>query len=193
MFLVFKDIKSSKSILSFILAALCIAIFLEGTFFNMRSYQTYYYEPIDLTKNLKIPSNLTEIEGTEGQYYAPSGSTVIFEFTDLNTKINNVYFDVFTTANNEPCPVTVKTSFTDEANELYLSTPAQAVNCEVDGTKYLYLVTSGISEKIKLTITGDATSFMIMGIYANAPKPFSFNIVRFLLTFLIVFIACLYN
>ena len=187
--LLHKEIKATNSTLSFLLAALCIALFLEGTIFNMRSYQTYYYEPIDLTENLSIPSNLTLVEGTEDQYYTKSGSTVKFEIKDINAKINNIYFDVWASYNTNPCPVTITPSYTDESNELYASAPSHTVNCEVEGTKYLYFVTNGASEKLRLSVYSDASTYIISGIYANVQKSFDFNAFRFILTFLIIFAA----
>ncbi len=188
--MLFEDIKGTKSTLSFLLSALCIALFLEGTIFNLRSYETYYYEPIDLTEKTEMSPTFVKLEGSINQYVANSGATVNFEFLDLNTKIHNIYFDVkATNSSGDVLPITIRPSFTDESNELYSSTPTQTVTDDVKSSKYFYFVTNGKAEKIKFSFSSDATNYTVNGIYANAPKPFEFNTFRIFLTFLIIFIA----
>ena len=188
--LLFEDIKGTKSTLSFLLAALCIALFLEGTVFNMRSYQTYYYEPIDITEKAHISPTFVKLDGTVNQYVVNTGATVNFEFSDLNTKVHNIYFDVrATNTSGDVLPITLRPSFTDESNELYSSTPTQTITDDVKSSKYLYFVTNGKSEKIKFSFSSDATNYTVNGIYANAPKPFEFNALRILITFLMIFVA----
>jgi len=190
--LLFEDIKQTKSTLTCLLAALCIALFLEGTVFNMRSYQTYYYEPVDLTEKTDFSPTFVKLDGTSNKYVANPGSTVNFEIPDLNIKIHNIYFDLRATgASGDVIPITLRPSFTDESNELYLSTPTQTVTDDVKSTKYLYFVTNGKSEKIKFSFSSDATNYTLNGIYANAPKPFEFNTVRIFVAFLAIFAAFL--
>ena len=188
--LLLEDIKNTQSTLSLFLAALCIALFLEGTVFNLRSYQTYYYEPVNITEKAKISPTFVKLDGTKNQYVVNPGATVNFEFPELNMKIHNIYFDAkATNASGDVLPVTIRPSFTDESNELYSSTPTQTVTDDVKSSKYIYFVTNGKSEKIKFSFSGDATNYTVNGIYANAPKPFEFNTFRILLTLLIVFVA----
>ena len=188
--LLLEDIKNTQSTLSLFFAALCIALFLEGTVFNLRSYQTYYYEPVNITEKAKISPTFVKLDGTKNQYVVNPGATVNFEIPELNMKIHNIYFDVkATNASGDVLPVTIRPSFTDESNELYSSTPTQTVTDDVKSSKYIYFVTNGKSEKIKFSFSGDATNYTVNGIYANAPKPFEFNTFRILLTLLIVFVA----
>ena len=186
--LMLPSLKGPRSTLSFLMFSLCIAIFLEGLVFNMRSYQTYYYEPINLTTQITAPSNLKPVENNK--YTASSNTTITLEFPQIKEKIHNVYFDVTATNNDGDIkPINVTTSFTDESNQLYFKAPSQTVTTEVASTKYLYLVTNGTSEKLRLAFSSEGTNYTINSIWLNVPKAFSFNVFRFLLTALIIFVA----
>lgn len=188
--LILPTLKNSKSILSFLMISLCVAIFLEGTVFNLRSYQTYYYEPIKLSTEFDVPTNLNPVANSSTEYTATANSTISFEFEQLNQKIHNIYFDVSATDNDGNVkPIKVNISFTDESNKLYLRVPSQTTTSDVESTKYLYLVTSGVSEKLKISFSSEATNYSINNITLNTPKPLSFNFVRLFLTAFIIFIV----
>ena len=160
--LILSDAKATQSTLSFLLASLCIAIFLEAIIFNMRAYQTYYYEPIDLMDKTEISSNLQSSNLGNNKYTANAGANATFEILDIDEKIHNIYFDVSATdALGNVFPITVRPSFTDESNELYISTPSQTVTSDVESTKYLYFVTNGTTEKLKLYFSSDGTQYTV--------------------------------
>ena len=183
-------LKSRWSLLSCVVVALCLALFLEGIIFNMRAYQTYYYEPIDLTESLELPRALTPEKDTGNKYTAKSNANITVEINDINAKIHNIYFDIDASDNKgNATPITVKPSFTDESNELYATTPSQMTTSEVNSTKYLYFVTNGNSEKLKFSFSSEGTNYTVNSVLANARRDFSFNILRFLLVALIIFIA----
>ena len=190
--LIIPTLKNSKSLLSILMFSLCVAVFLEGTVFNLRSYQTYYYEPIKLSTEFDSTNNLSPVSNTTTEYTAPSNATITFEFTEINQKIHNVYFDVSATDNDKNAkPIKVNISFTDESNKLYLKVPSQTTTSDVESTKYLYLVTNGVSEKLKISFSSEATNYNINGISLNVPKPMSLNFIRLALTAFIIFIACI--
>ncbi len=188
--LMLASVKRSPKILSFLLLSLCMAVFLEGFIFNMRFYQTYYYEPINYTHTVNGLNNFQKVEGTDNKYTSNPGSSVYLQITDINKKIYNVHFDVVATdSEGNLLPIYVHTRFTDESNERLLSVPAQNVVGNVDSSKYLYLVTNGESTDITLSFSSDGTTYTVNEIALNVPKEFSFNFLRFLLWFVAIFIA----
>lgn len=192
MSIAFPWLKDKQNFISLITVSLCIAFFLEGLIFNMRAHQTYYYEPIDLTESFEIPKELTPVADSTNEYTAKAGKSISIEINDINTKIHNIYFDIDAfDKNGNPMPITVKPSFTDESNELYASTPSQAITSDANSTKYLYFVTNGETEKLKFSFSSDGTNYTVNSVTANAQREFSFNVLRFLLVALVSFIALL--
>ena len=184
-------VKCRKKLWAAVLLFLTVALFLEGTLFNFRSYQTYDYEEIDITENVSI-SGLEKINEGENEYKKPYvGSVPTFVILNLNEKVNNVYFDISTKDKyGQTVNSYVQTQMTDESNENYLKLPAQTVFSDVESTKYLHLVTSGESEKLKFTLSTDnGEIFTVNSIKVNVSQPFSFKIVRFAAAFLILLLA----
>ncbi len=190
--LLIKSLKKSNSIIAFLLLSVCIALFLEGFVFNMRFYQTYYYEKYEITEKIELPYNLIPVENSKNKYKISNNSRVNFEFENLNRKINNIYFDISAEddyANNEM--VSVSVYITDESNELYLTLPSQDINGDVESSKYLYLLTNGETEKLKIAFSSEGANITLNEISINRPRDFSFNLFRFFLCAFVIFIAWL--
>ena len=184
-------LKNQKKLWLATLLFLTVALFLEGTVFNFRAYQTYDYEEIDITEDVSI-SGLEKTNDGEDEYKKPYvGSVPTIVIFNLNKKVNNVYFDISTKDKyGQTVNSYVQTYMTDESNENYLKLPAQTVFSEIESTKYLHLITSGESEKLKFTLSTDSGEiFNINSIKVNAVQHFRFKIVRFAAVFLILLVV----
>ena len=181
----------NKRIWAALLLFVTIALFLEGTVFNFRAYQSFDYEETDLTDSADI-TGLKKTDAGTNEYkksYTSSVPTIVI--SDIGQKINNIYIDIGT-KNSYGSSVSsyVQTYMTDESNENYLKLPAQTVFGEVEETKYLYLITNGESEKLKLSISTDyGESFTINSIRINVRQPFVFKWLRFAAVVILLFLA----
>ncbi len=184
-------VHKSKRIWVAALLAVVIALFLEGTVFNFRFYQTFDYEEKDLTDNFKT-HYLMGTGNAENEYKKLSSNTTPgILLTDINCKVNNVYFDL-TTKNSYGSVVSsyIQVYMTDESNDNYLKLPAQTVFSDVEETKYLNLLTNGETEKLKFNISTDfGETYTVNSIKINVPQPFGFKIIRVAAVALLLFLA----
>lgn len=181
----------SKRVWSAALLAVVIALFLEGTVFNFRAYQTFDYEEKDLTE--KFTTNyLVGTGNAENEYKKLSSSmTPAIVINDIDCKVNNVYFDL-TTKNsyNNVVSSYVQVYMTDKSNDNYQRLPAQTVISDVEETKFLNLLTNGETEKLKFSISTDfGETYTVNSIKINVPQPFVFKIIRVAAVALLLFIA----
>ncbi len=182
-------IRLTRSVLATALLALVVALFLEGTVFNFRFWQTHEYEEIDLTDKLKYSYKLTKTGERENEY-KPNSTSPYVELRNLNTKVHNVYFDVTARNSNDRVVNTyVDVYMTDESNENYLKLPAQTVMTEVESTKYLYLMTNGESDDLRFVISSDyGKTFQVNSVRLNVPQAFHFNLLRLAVVALLIFL-----
>ncbi|MBQ8849972.1 MAG: hypothetical protein IJ011_06565 [Clostridia bacterium] len=183
-------LKTSQKIWSAALVAVVIALFLESTVFNFRFYQTYDYKETDFTEDYGT-QYFTKTENEREYKRLSKNMSPCFVLSDIDCEVNNVYFDV-TTKNSygEVVNSYVQVYMTDESNENYLKLPAQTVMTDIEETKYLNLVTNGVTEKLKFSISTDyGETFTVNSIRINVRQSFSFKIIRFAAVALIIFIA----
>ena len=183
----------SKKVWAAALLFLIVALFLEGTVFNFRAYQSAEYEEIDLTENISL-SGLKSTENGENEYkkqYSSSTPTVVLPSVDQ--KVYNVYFDLVSKdSNGEVVSAYAQPYMTDDSNANYLKLPTQTIFGSVEETKYLYLITNGESDDLKFTLsTNYGETYTINSIKINTPQPFGFKIIRFAAVFLLLFLAYL--
>lgn len=180
---------NKKSAVVMLLLSCIIAVFLEGTVFNFRFYQSYEYEPKDLSEGYYLSKTLIPTGERENEYYI-NGTIQNIDYYDLDIKIHNIYLDLTTrNVNDYVVNAFVDTYITDESNENYLKTPAQTVFSDVENTKYLYLMTNGQTHNLRFSLsTGYGETYQINGIYANVPQGFSLNWIRMLVVALLVFL-----
>ena len=172
--------RSSKKIWVAALTALLIAVFLEGTVFNFRAYQTYYYDEIDLTDDYKTQYLLRTDAAADNEYKKLSESaTPAIVLNDINCKVNNVYFDLTTRSSyGEVVSSHIQVYMTDRSNENYIRLPAQTVMSDVEETKFLNLVTNGETERLKFNISTDrGETFTVNSIRINVRQGFNINII----------------
>ena len=86
-------VRQRKSPWAMLLLACVVAVFLEGTVFNFRFYQSYEYEAIDRSNEYSLSKGLVATGDRENEYYI-NGYNQYIDFYDLYLKIHNIYFDV---------------------------------------------------------------------------------------------------
>jgi len=184
-------IRKTKKVLGALVLAAIVALFLEGTVFNFRAYQTYYYEETDLTDKYESVY-FVKVEGADKEYMRLSQNvTPYFFISDIGEKVNNVYFDI--TAKNSSGKTVgayITPHMTDESNANLLKLPTQTIMDGIEETKYLNLITNGSTEKLKLSVGSDfAETYKVNSIKINVPQAFSFKLIRFLAVALIIFLG----
>ena len=181
-------VKKTKRIAAALALAALVAIFLEGTVFNFRFWQTFDYSETDLTDKCEFHG----LELSEEGVYMPISSSPYIALSDVNTKVNNVYLNIIAkNSSGEAIATDITVHMTDFSNANYLKLPTQTVIDGVEGSKYLHLLTNGETDSLKLTLSGSAKTYTVEGIRINARQPFSFKIIRLLAVFIILFLAFL--
>lgn len=187
---VFSELRKNESWKTALVGCVLLALFLEGTVFNFRFYQSYDYQEIEVTEQGKLSSAFVKVEDTKNVYEVKDDGTPYFEIRNLDEKIDNIYVDV--TAKNSKGVVVnayVEPYLTDESNQNYLRLPVQTVMSKVESTKYLFVLTNGETEQFKLKFSSDyAETYQINGIYLNVPQAMNFSWIRFLCVGLLVFL-----
>ncbi|MCD7904445.1 MAG: hypothetical protein LUG24_02480 [Clostridiales bacterium] len=185
-----------------------VVMLMEVFLFNWRFFESFEYEQTDLYE-FNYGTGIS-IEGSN-QIKIGSGDKYI-EFTDIDTKINNIYIDVRDNRNDTPVTLgdgksrsfqkaAVVISATDEANAQYYDMPERVIAEGVERTKYIRLHTLGESKSLKITFNGvDNQTLTINSVTINKPVPFSFSLIRvcfflivFTLAYLLRFGSELYN
>ncbi|MBQ9086259.1 MAG: hypothetical protein IJY47_03635 [Clostridia bacterium] len=183
-----RSVRRSHSAWSMLLLACIVAVFLEGTVFNFRFYQSYEYEPVNFSDQYYLSKSLVATDERENEYTI-TGTKHYIDLYDMDTEIHNIYLDL-TTRNSYDRIVNayVDVYLTDESNENYLKVPAQTVMSEVESTKYLYLMTNGNTEDLRFGLTTSyGETYQINGIYVNVPQSFQLNWARMLAVALLLF------
>ncbi len=185
----FLYVKRSGKIWAVIALCALFAIFLEGTVFNFRFWQTFDYKETDLTESCHM-HNLSLSGNAENEYVPKSNPSI--ELKDINTKVNNIYVDIAAYGSNGSSLSTdVTVSMTDLSNANYYKLPVQTVMDGIEGSKYLHLLTNGETEMLKLALSGSAKTYKIESIRINVSQPFSFKIIRVLAVFILLLLAYL--
>ena len=183
----------SKKVWAAALLFLTVALFLEGTVFNFRAYQTAEYQETDLTESFTV-SGLKKTGKGENEYKKQtSSSTPTIYLKEIDQKIYNVYFDLVTkNSDGETVSAYVQSYITDESNANLLKVPAQTIFGDVDETKYLHYITNGESDELKFTLSTDyGTTYTVNSIRINVSQPFKFKIIRFVAVFILLLLAYL--
>lgn len=157
--------------LPLIVLAILSALLLECSLFNVRHFQSRSYESTDLTSKT----------GYSAQDDAPLSGTKTIEINGVNQKIHNVYIDLeVLNSKGEPVSASVTVYMTDKSNQNYLKLPAQSIIDSVESTKYLFLITNGESENIKISFSSsDGKTFSLNKLSINETRHFEFKFVRF--------------
>lgn len=188
-----KYIKKSKKLFVVLIFSVLLALFLECTLFNFRVFQTFEYEPVDLSDKYDVVY-MHSTGKYENEYKKPAtGVTPYLYIDDLDNKINNIYFDIRAyDGKGEAVGAYVTVSVTDESNANLFRLPTQTVMHGVESTKYLNLITNGNSTALKLSVTTDfAEIYRIQCVKINVPQPFQFKILRVLVVALVAFLVYL--
>jgi hypothetical protein len=158
---------------------LMVAFLMETFVFNSNYWMTRDYDCINLSDKLTLQKNVDKT-------YKLTEINHVIEFSNLNKEVKNIRidFDGSQAAQN----VDVKIEFTDAAHETYFDSteysagvPVRTVSTNDDATEYLKLNTTGITNNLRIEITGDDITYpiKIKAVYINNVYPFSFSTTRF--------------
>lgn len=172
------------------LSVLMVAFLLETFVFNINHWTSKDYDCVNLSSQLKLAKN-------SDNTYKLTQLNHVMEFSNLNKKVYNlrIDFDGAQAAQN----VEVKIEFTDAAHETYFDSteysagvPTRTVATNDDSTEYIKLNTAGITNNLRIEITGEDINYPIKvkAVYINNEYPFAFNMTRFWLT--VTVLALLY-
>lgn len=168
------------------LVLVSIAVALEALVFNFNHWATLGYDCVNLTDQLTLQKN-------SDKTYRLTENDHVIEFSNLNKEIKNIRldFDGDQSAQN----VEVNIEFTDDAHETYFNSteyssgvPTRTIATNNDATEYLKLNTTGVTNNLRIEITGEDVTYPIKlkAVYINNTYPFSFNMTRFGLTLVVL-------
>lgn len=187
--------KTSKKIAFIILVAVLLEVFL----FNFRFWATMGYEPIEI-EITNVGPGLKQQE--DGSYIFNGEKDSYIEFLNIDEEIKNIYIDISCDMQDEGYRQFVTFYMTDEGNELYYKLPQKVIVPAVEKSKYIKLDTSGISDKLLISLDADKDTednrggidyrlnFKDMSV--NKPVPFFFEPIRLLIViFVLTVLYCL--
>lgn len=160
---------------------LAIAFFLEVFLFNMNHWISLGYDPVNLSSSMGITKNADKT-------YTLSEANHVIEFKNLNKDVHNVRIEF--DSGQDAQDVGVKVQFTDSAHETYFDDteyargiPVRQVATNSGDTQYIKLETTGITNNLRLEITGKDVTYpiKIRSVYINNVYPFRFLTIRFLI------------
>ena len=174
-FFIFKkaksNFKSTKKIIAILFSFLIFSVGLEVTVFNVNFYNTLGNEPVSLNHYL------------DNNYVLNYENSTIY-LPEINESIENIYLDLnISSAKNIP----VKIKVSDEANFATYETPQRLISGNIEKTHYINLHPSGEVSGMTISFTLEENDVIkLNGIFLNAKRPFSFSVIRLLMTFAVL-------
>lgn len=166
-------------ILKAVAGILVLALLLETFLFNVNYFLTAGNKPIRMNDYL-------ELRHTDDEQYLLTEANHVIEFSNLNTKVNNIWLDF---DYRQPAQeLTVKIQFTDAAHKTYFDSteytegvPAVQVSTLSDASEYINLNTTGYVSNLRIEVTGEDITYPVKlsNLCINAQHPFTFNQGRF--------------
>lgn len=170
-----------------------VALLLEVFVFNFNFFKTLGYEEVSLSDR----TDLT-IDGQET--YRLTEFHTAMEFLDLDTEVHNIHIDL---VNWQPAQLLhFQIQFTDEAHQSYFNTteytvgvPEAAVSTISEESKYIHVSASGKVGSLLVKLVDEDVSYPVRfsDISINAPEPFSFNVFRLMVVFLVLYVGYLFR
>ncbi|MGN0046055.1 MAG: cytochrome C oxidase Cbb3 [Eggerthellaceae bacterium] len=173
-----------RPLLVFLLIALAVEVFV----FNCNYFATKSYDPIDLSSQLS-----EQLEQNEDGDYLLTTTDHTVTFHDLNCRVNN--FKLTFNPDQEGQVISVNIHFTDDGHGTYFDTneysvgvPDAQVATNNQESQYVKVKAAGYVQELRLDFAGDDISYPIAlsSVQVNAPCPFSFQPVRFILLVLVL-------
>lgn len=161
-----------------------ILLILELTVFNYKFYSSLGNDPtmVSSVRYNNIVNNGNTLKLGSGDKY--------IEIPNINKHLNNVYINMEIKDDKEykeNKALNVFISATDAGNSEYFDLPERGIVYNIDQTKYIKLNLNGESEKLKINFIGsDNKEVFIHSIVLNANMPFSFNIIRLIMLFVLI-------
>ena len=182
-----------KKALTGFAAIVVIAALLEVFLFNINFFLTMGYDEVDVSNRLNL---VTDEDG----FYRMSEVSHKVEFPDLDMPVHNIHVDF--NASQPAKLLTLKIMFTDEAHQTFFDTteytvgvPEVDVSTAVSESEYIHINASGNVDTLTVELVGDDVSYPISieKVSINAPEPFNFNMLRFMVTVLVLTVAWLFR
>ena len=177
-----------------------ITLLLEIFLFNFRFWQSIGYDasPISVTS---VGEGL--IKNEDGTYIFNGSDNSYFEFSQVNSEVNNIYLSISSTA-DVPYRQYVSFDVTDEGNAIYYKLPKREVVSSVERSKYIKFNTNGVVGKLRINLepvinydlgmnpTGTSTNpygINLDSVEINKSVPFYFVPLRFLGVFFVLLLC----
>lgn len=169
-----------KKVFLFALKAFVIILALEVTVFNVRFYQSLFYQKINVSRFV-IGSDIKQF--ADGSLQVIGEENNYIEITGINEHLDNIYMDFDL---KESRILFMRLGYTDEANKQYSITQERrisATNAKDGSAMRLHL--AGKTEKIRIYLTqkNELDTFKIREISFNTPVKLNLSIVRVLIIF----------
>ncbi len=170
-----KDENTLKKLLCVGIAAFIFALGLEISIFNVNYYISHSYTPQDLSHYI------SEAKNENNEYIVYSDTDI--EFSEINTKINNIKIEL---SQDSPNRVDATVYLTDEANKYYFSTPARTIYNGVDNSEFINVSTAGNSEHLRINLKSNNDFIKIKSISINEKRDFDISVLRIAVLFCVI-------
>jgi len=182
-----------KKNFKYLLISILIALVLECTIFQINFYRTHlkkYEEKVYNINDIELEN--AEINSNNKIKLTSSSSKLILN--NINTEVATIYLDLeLPNTGNEKIKynkLDYKILYTDETSENFRGLFKKTFINTLENSKYFSVYLSGKSKKVAIEITDrENMQFKINKIIINKKIPFNFNIARFSILFLVIFIA----
>lgn len=169
---------------------LVVALALECFVFNFNFFKTLGYNEKSLASQISLKTD------SDGNYLLTEVDSTL-EFSNLNTKVNDVYIRLDDTQSAQL--LTFKINFTDAAHETYFDSteytegiPDADVSTYSHRSQIIYLNTSGEMSSLRIELLSDddiSYPIKLKDVVINKRQPFEFVLWRFGLAYLLLMLA----
>lgn len=177
-----------KNLIFKVIVIFCISLFLEIFVFNMRSFRLVgknyqsKFVPIEDCEIVGMEKKQTE-EGKE--YYEATSDMPIIKMVGVKQEVGTLYLNIQRI--DDIHSFSFRTFYADETSENLRELPAKTINTRVDATRFVSLHLTGEVKQINLNLNvPKGSQFVLNGFIFNKTIPFSFQFLRFLLVFFLL-------
>lgn len=179
-----------------------VAILIECFIFNFNFYASHGNESADMRGIIKLNTTVVG-EDAEHVYFRITNNEKEIEFTNLNAEVGSLMVRFPNWQNAQA--LNVKIRFTDDAHATYFDTteytqgvPDVAISTAISNTQYINLNTTGKVKNLKIEFDSYGNQDLKFPIYLdtvilNPSRPFIFNNIRFLGTFLVLMLIYIFR
>jgi len=177
-----------KNIIFKLIVILCISLFLEIFVFNINSFRLVgkdYQSKIVSIEDCELEG----IEKLEDKIYEVTSDLAIIKIKEINQECATLYFDISKLGNKSSEKVLeVRPFYSDETSQELRGLPTKTIHMDVEETKYTTLQLSGKVNQINLNLDYETGTILVLNEFRfNEQIPFSFNGLRLIIVFGIIF------